>query len=410
MIPSYQEELRIRKNKDRIFWLIVAIMTVFLYFFFQGYYPNYERFLDRSDTSKQAFLKPFGIIDIHVFPSPDSIWINNEYYNNNSKTIFDLGEYMLSIQKKGYLPITFPLDITKKSPFYTNVVNLFMLPEYSTLPIAFESLSPYNDFFLLRTAGTGSYALVDSDFQVLHRIQTDYRFIGGLYFRDTGNIYSYSPDTEKFLNVIDRETGLPLQCKNISYYGEKLFCHDTMRFVGSKTSDIREKILAINDKVVVTSKYLYNQDSANTSWKYFEYQTGSLSLPETVVHIKKIPYLFEKGILSPIDKTSTLSLRKQDWGMDILSQAVQFDSETIILGEKSGRGRFQIIDTEKQFSGVFDFDHTADVKVYKLSGAYIFTTPRAAYIYYKGAKEIVKILDNVDIIQMVDSKIFFNKD
>lgn len=100
MIPSYQEEIRVRKNKDRIFWLIVAIMTVFLYFFFQGYYPNYERLFDRTDTSKQAFLKPFGIIDIHVFPSPDAILINDEKYNNNSKTIFDLGTYRVSIQKK----------------------------------------------------------------------------------------------------------------------------------------------------------------------------------------------------------------------------------------------------------------------------------------------------------------------
>lgn len=100
MIPSYQEEIRKHKSKDRIFWVIVATMTVFLYFFFQGYYPNYERFFDQKDASKQAFLKPFGIIDIHVFPSPDGIWINNEYYNNNSKTIFDLGGYTVSIQKK----------------------------------------------------------------------------------------------------------------------------------------------------------------------------------------------------------------------------------------------------------------------------------------------------------------------
>jgi hypothetical protein len=134
-----------------------------------------------------------------------------------------------------------------------------------------------------------------------------------LYFHDGGVVYNYSPDTEKFLNVIDRETSLPLRCNNISYYGEKLFCHDTMKFVGPRASDIREKILAINNKVVITSKYLYNQDVTNTSWKYFEYQTGSLKLPETIVHINKIPYLFEKGILSPIDKTSLVSLKKQDW-------------------------------------------------------------------------------------------------
>ncbi len=48
--------------------------------------------------------------------------------------------------------------------------------------------------------------------------------------------------------------------------------------------------------------------------------------------------------------------------------------------------------------------------VRKLNGAYIFTTPEAAYIYYKGAKDIVKILDNVKIVRMVNSTILFNKE
>ncbi|MDD5377504.1 MAG: hypothetical protein PHH16_05345 [Candidatus Gracilibacteria bacterium] len=412
MIPSYQEEIRIHKSKDRIFWVIVAIMTVFLYFFFQGYYPNYERFLDQKDASKQAFLKPFGIIDIHVFPSPDGIWINKDYYNNNSKTIFDLGEYEVSIQKKGYLPITFPIDITKKEPFYTNVVNLFTLPEYAPLPITFSGLSPYNDFYLLHTNNTGSFLLTDTDFRVLHHIETAYTYIGELYFTDGTGILSYSPDTEKFLPVIDRATGFPLQCAHISYYGEKLFCHDTMRFVGPKASDIREKILAINDSIVVTPQYIYNQDSTNTSWKYFEYQTGSVRIPDSIVHINKIPYFFEKGMFSPVDKTDMLATlsEKPDWGMDTISRAQEIGGETMLLGEKEGKGKFRIIDSEKQYSGTFDFAHTTDVKVSKVSGAYVFTTPKAAYIYYKGAKEIIKILDGVDIVRMVDAKIFFNKD
>lgn len=357
-------------------------------------------------------MKPFGIIDIRVFPSPDSIYINNEPYNNNSKTIFDLGEYTVSIQKEGYLAITFPIDITKKNPFYTNVVNLFALPEYSRLPFAFKRLSLSHDLSLLHMTETGSFLLVDADFQVLQGIKTEYTPIGGLYFTDGTTLWSYSLDTGKFLNVLDRETGLPVQCRRASLYGEKLFCHDTMQFVGSKTSDIREKILAINDTVIVTPKYVYNGDMTNTSWKYFEYQTGALSLPDSVVHIHKIPYFFEKGKLSPVDATdsATNPLGKSDWGMDVISQAREFDGETILLGEKQGHGRFRIINTEKQYDGVFDFEHTADVQVRKLSGAYIFTTPKAAYIYYKGAKEIVKILDGVDIIRVVDAKIFFNKE
>jgi len=96
--------------------------------------------------------------------------------------------------------------------------------------------------------------------------------------------------------------------------------------------------------------------------------------------------------------------------MDTISQVREFDNEAVLLGEKQGKGVFRVIDSEKEYSGTFDFVHTADVKVTKVSGAYIFTTPKAAYIYYKGAKEIAKILDEVDIIRMVDAKIFFNKE
>ena len=319
---------------------------------------------------------------------------------------------MVFIQKKGYLPITFPLNISKKNPFYTNVVNLFTLPKYSPLPLVFNDLSVSNDLFLLHTMNTGSFLLVDSDFKIIHRIQTMYVFIGGLYFTDGNNILNYSEETEKFFPVIDRGTGLALQCKDISYYGDKLFCHDTQKFVGPKTSDIREKIFAINDHIVVTPKYIYNQDVVNTSWKYFEYQTGSINLPEAIVHINKIPYFFEKGTLSPVDKinTETNSFTKTDWEMDTLSQAQELNGETILLGEKQKQGKFLILDTEKEYSGIFDFERTEDVRVSKISGAYIFTTSTAAYIYYKGAKEIVKILDGVNIIRMVDAKIFFTKE
>lgn len=88
----------------------------------------------------------------------------------------------------------------------------------------------------------------------------------------------------------------------------------------------------------------------------------------------------------------------------------EFDGDTIVLGEKQKRGSFVFISAEKQYTGLFDFEDTSDVKIYKLNGAYVFITQKSAYIYYKGAKEIVKILDGVDIIRMVDAKIFFNKD
>ena len=315
MIPSYQEEIRIRKNKDRIFWLTVFVITIFLYFFFQGYYPNYERFLHRENISKQAFLKPFGIIDIRVFPSPDEILVNGKPYSNNSKTIFDLGRYMVSIKKEGYLPVVFPLDITKENPFYTNVVNLFALPKYSATPFIFSDFTLYDDLLLLRTMGSGSFILSDTEFQTLHYIQTEYMHIGGSYFTDGSSVLSYSLETKKFLNVVDSKTKLPAQCRRVSYYGKMLFCHDTMRFVGPKTPDIREEIIAINNRVIVTPEYVYNQDGTNQDWKYFEYQTGAVKHPDAVVRINKIPYFFEDGKIFPVDgmPLSKVSPKKSDW-------------------------------------------------------------------------------------------------
>lgn len=162
----------------------------------------------------------------------------------------------------------------------------------------------------------------------------------------------------------------------------------------------------------MTPKYVYNQDTANGSWKYYEYQTGSLKSPDSILHIRKIPYFFEHGTLSPLDKADITSAlgKSPDWEMDVITQAREFDGETILLGSKQGHGMFRIIDAEKQYSGAFDFENTKDVRIYKVSGAYLFTTPKTAYIYYKGAKEIMKVLDGVDIIRTVDSKIFFNKE
>lgn len=132
MIPSYQADLQARKNKNRVFWTIVFLFSGFLYLFFQGYYINYNQLFHLDDESKKTFLKPFGIIDVHVFPSPDVITINNENYDNNSKTIFDLGHYDIAVKKEGYLSPHFSVDITQKNPFYADTVNLIRLPEYSS--------------------------------------------------------------------------------------------------------------------------------------------------------------------------------------------------------------------------------------------------------------------------------------
>jgi len=140
MIHSYKKELRSRARKNFIFWVAVFLFTAFLYFFFQGYYPNYRELFSPTDEPKKSFLKPFGIIDIHVFPSPDSIRVNADNYSNSSRTIFDLGTYNVQINKEGYLNPSFPIEITHTNPFYSNTINLLRLPKYAPTNFPFSTI------------------------------------------------------------------------------------------------------------------------------------------------------------------------------------------------------------------------------------------------------------------------------
>lgn len=42
MLESYYEEIARKKRAARIFWLVVFIFAGFLFFFFQGYYPDIQ--------------------------------------------------------------------------------------------------------------------------------------------------------------------------------------------------------------------------------------------------------------------------------------------------------------------------------------------------------------------------------
>ncbi len=96
--------------------------------------------------------------------------------------------------------------------------------------------------------------------------------------------------------------------------------------------------------------------------------------------------------------------------MEIISHTQEVDNDAIIFGEKDGQWKFRIIDNERQYDGIFDFKQTKDVRVQKINGAYIFSTPTAVYIYYKGAREIAKILEDVTVLKIVGTKIYFNDD
>ena len=108
MLERYHEEVARKKNAYRIFWCIVLVFAVLLYMFFQGYYfsmqVGFEKLLHVGSQTPYAYtgsndsvVKPFGIINIKVDPTPNLLTINDQKYQNGDKSIFDYGDYTIEI-------------------------------------------------------------------------------------------------------------------------------------------------------------------------------------------------------------------------------------------------------------------------------------------------------------------------
>lgn len=411
MIPSYNQELRTRKNKNRVFWTIVFVFAGFLYLFFQGYYINYNQLFHLDDESKKTFLKPFGIVDIHVFPSPDSIKINNENYDNNSKTIFDLGHYDIIVKKEGYLSPGFSVDITQKNPFYADTVNLIRLPAYMSTGLDFDMITPIDEGFLARISGTHNFWVLSQDYGITDIIDTQYTFVWRTYFTDGKSIFEYNIPLKKFQPLtVPKWEKLPV-CSTWKWYEEQLFCPNTLSFFPAKKLDTDEKILMANANLILSNKRIYNQDKDNDNWQYYEYQSGTLRHPESLIHVNEIPYVLEQNNLTPIDLPSALSgsIIPLDTGLDTITSAREFGSESVVIGMKGGKNMFVVFDGDKRFFGEFGTMKLENLQVEKINGVYIFITSGNIYVYYKGATQIFNIL-SAPIVGFTDSLVFFKKD
>jgi cell shape-determining protein MreC len=54
MLESYQHEIQRKRRAARVFWCIVFAFALFLFFFFQGYYPSPRTFMSVFFSEKTA--------------------------------------------------------------------------------------------------------------------------------------------------------------------------------------------------------------------------------------------------------------------------------------------------------------------------------------------------------------------
>lgn len=141
MLESYQLEILRKRRVARIFWLIVFICSWFLYFFFQGYYPDVRVGLrhifsetgSKTDYTSSDLIRSFGIINVRSIPTDAIMLLGSGAYGNNEKRMSDYGDYSMTIEKSGYIKNSMKFIIDREKPFFIEKISLFPNPTYKKL-------------------------------------------------------------------------------------------------------------------------------------------------------------------------------------------------------------------------------------------------------------------------------------
>jgi len=188
MLESYQQEVMRKRQSARIFWLIVFVCSLFLYFFFQGYYPDVRVGMRRifmepgngNFTGSTDIMRSFGIINVRSSQLDASITLGSGSYANNEKRMSDYGNYTMDIQKPGYIPNHLEFTIDREKPYFIEKVSLFPNPEYKKINGITEIYPMKEGAPLIKTASGIIFSGSINPQNIVHT--GSLRYIGDTYF------------------------------------------------------------------------------------------------------------------------------------------------------------------------------------------------------------------------------------
>lgn len=151
-MQSYYDELHKKRIASRIFWFLVFGFAIFLYYFFQGYYPSLDISLKQilsgsgmRTIGQDELVRAFGIVNIRVEPRDARIQINREDIGYDEKKMVPYDAYSLSIGKPGYIQNRLSFAIDKSTPYYIDKVRLIPRATYEQLSSGSLTLIKLND-------------------------------------------------------------------------------------------------------------------------------------------------------------------------------------------------------------------------------------------------------------------------
>lgn len=442
-IQTYHNEVKRKRRQSIFFRSVVFVSSIYLFIFFLGYNINFERIkqfgskinlenlqkiIDSPSTSikKVWIFKPFWILNVQVFPNPDQILVDWKNYNNWTKVIYNLGQYDIKIAKEWYIWIDLWISLTQENQFYSNTINLLKNITNTRISENFDKIVKLDELLLAKVDKDNKYLIYDNNFVLKDFFVTDYTYLWNKYFLNNGTIFYY--DTEKLAikPLISKETWLAIACKEPKIFWTNLFCYDSMKLITDNNVNKKEKISYINNNLVLTKNYLYNINPNTSTWNYYKVDTSEFKEPNSLIHIKNIPYILENKKIKTLIKKPEQNIIIEDKNLEIKPESIkknsilEFDSietlkefaqdEYLVLGKYKWKNTMLLNDYNQEYllnlPDTFNFEWSL---IYKYNWYFLIRNSNWLYVYYRWGKDIIKIVE-WKILWIFDSIVTFKKD
>jgi hypothetical protein len=367
---------------------------MFLYFFFQGYYPDVrlglKRILSESGTTTHSgvsdLIRSFGIINIVTIPTDATISLGSGVYTSNEKRMSDYGSYHMNIARSGYLPNQIDFVIDREKPYLIEKISLLPTPKYQKTINITDVYELNDDTYIIKTAsgliwsGSTASGRINQSWSIEH--------IGGSYFRSNTGVLAWERDN--FQKASLDITNFVETCPHIVWRDIGLSCPETKSILTTAGKyitgilDIRWDLISRSGSITEIS-----DGNLGLSWKNTEHrELDSMNL------VGDILYYTISGSLIPMNKgelTITTPLDQiilsQSQGDDILILGTKWDKKYIII-----RHTGDPIDRDRIIELPIDIDIT-HIRFHTLLGNLILENPKSILFIYRGSTELRWLID-----------------
>jgi hypothetical protein len=397
MLESYHEELTRKKRAARIFWLIVFVFAGFLYFFFQGYYPNIEFRLTNigmpavSGEDRGVMIRSFGIVNVKVQPENTAINLNNAPYGNNEKKMVDYGEYTLAMNEFWRLPYSITFTIDRERPFYID--SIFLVPKPRYLPYAkwLDQVARIDDNAWTVQNASGM-TLFDGSFLTGMLISRGkYAHIGDGYFLSGATIVSYDrlekswiPSKNTLWNSFIKK------CKTATIKNEFMFCPKTREGL-SRDGKTLTGILEIQESYIKTNDRLFSYENGEYE-EEIVFSGAMIGNASPFIFLDNQWYYAQSGSLLSI----TGKKNQIHFPLESLRQMKWHQSTLFVFGVKGWDTFLSLFDTNMRDTiRTIPFPDIPldDLRIWEDRGNIFIKTKNALLLIYRWSEEILWIVD-----------------